>query len=195
MLRKRLDRTPPETSGPTTQVGTLGGLDVHAQAITTIEDEIRVTIPDAHVEARFLTNDLHRGDPSSLITRLERNLHRLPDTIAELNKEATTARAEAEQATARVGVPWDRADELARLRRRQQEIDEQLTATTEPSQDHQEELVPAVGPAGSSPQPGAPPPGVSPGRSAADIAAADRMTGRLDAIQCRSGLDPPDVGL
>lgn len=195
VLRKRLDRTPPETSGPTTQVGTLGGLDVHAQAITTIEDEIRVTIPDAHVEARFLTNDLHRGDPSSLITRLERNLHRLPDTIAELNKEATTARAEAEQATARVGVPWDRADELARLRRRQQEIDEQLTATTEPSQDHQEELVPAVGPAGSSPQPGAPPPGVSPGRSAADIAAADRMTGRLDAIQCRSGLDPPDVGL
>lgn len=195
VVRKRLDQTPPETSGPTTQIGTLGGLDVHAQAITTIEDEIRVTIPAAHVEARFLTNDLSRGDPASLVTRLERHLHRLPDTIADLNKEATAARAEAERATARVGVPWDRAEELAGLRRRQQEIDERLAATTEPSQDHQDEPVPAVGPAGSSQKPGVPLPGAAPGRSAADIAAADRMTGRLDAIQSRSGLDPPDVGL
>lgn len=195
VLRKRLDRTPPETSGPTTQIGTLGGLDVHAQAITTIEDEIRATIPDAHIEARFLTNDLSRGDPSSLITRLERHLHRLPDTIAELNKEAISARAEAERATARVGVTWDRAEELAGLRRRQQEIDEQLAATTEPSQDRHEVPAPAVAPAGSSPKPGTPLPGVAPGRSAADVAAADRMMGRLDAIQCRSRLDPPDVGL
>jgi N12 class adenine-specific DNA methylase len=195
LLQQRLDETPPETSGPTTQIGTLGGLDVHAQAITTIEDEIRVTIPDAHVEARFLTSDLSRGDPSSLITRLERHLHRLPDTIAELNKEATAAQAEAERATARVGVPWDRAEELAGLRRRQQEIEEQLAATTEPSQDHHEVPAPAVGSAGSSPKPGTPPPGVAPGRSAVDGAAADRMMGRLDAIQCRSRLDAPDVGL
>ncbi|MGH9244907.1 MAG: hypothetical protein ACRD29_11435 [Acidimicrobiales bacterium] len=35
LLRHRLDHTPPETSGPTTEVGTLGGLPVTAQAITT----------------------------------------------------------------------------------------------------------------------------------------------------------------
>ena len=70
------DHTPPETSGPTTEVGTLGGLPVTAQAITTIEDEVRVAIPDAHVEVTFLAYDLSRSDPANLVTRLERHLHR-----------------------------------------------------------------------------------------------------------------------
>jgi hypothetical protein len=84
VLQDRLDQTPPETSGPTREIGTLGGLTVTAQAITTIDDEIRVAIPDAHAEATFAAADLRRSDPSSLITRLERHLHRLPDTVAEL---------------------------------------------------------------------------------------------------------------
>lgn len=92
LLRERLDQTPPETSGPTVQVATLGGLAVHAQAITTFEEEVRVTIPGAHVDVRFLTDDLRRSDPSNLITRLERHLHRLPDTIAGLKQEAATAK-------------------------------------------------------------------------------------------------------
>ncbi len=194
LLQHRLDQTPPETSGPTIQVGTLGGLAVRAQATTTIEDEVRVTVPDAHVEIRFLANDLRRSDPSNLITRLERHLHRLPATIVDLKQEAATARAEADRAEARVGAPWDRTDELTGLRRRQHEIDEQLAATTEPPPEPQV-AVPAAGATPSSRSSSVTSPLAPPGRSAAGLAAAERMTGRLDAIQHRSSIDPPGVGL
>jgi hypothetical protein len=195
LLRERLDQTPPETSGPTVQIGTLGGLAVHAQAITTIEDEVRVTIPDAHIDVRFLSDDLRRSDPSNLITRLERHLHRLPDTIVDLRKEAEAARTEAQRAEARVGAPWDRSEELSGLRRRQQEIDEQLAASTEPAQSEH--------PAAASTEPSADPrspsavqvPSATPGRLAEDQVARARMTQRLDAIQHRASVDPPGVGL
>ena len=39
LLQRQLDQTPPETSGPTIRIGTLGGLALTAQAVTTIEDE------------------------------------------------------------------------------------------------------------------------------------------------------------
>ena len=41
------------------------------------------------------------------------------------------ALAEATKAEARIGQPWDRGEELARLRRRQQELDEILAATAQ----------------------------------------------------------------
>jgi N12 class adenine-specific DNA methylase len=187
LLQRRLDHTPPETSGPTTEIGTLGGLPLTAQAITTIEDEVRVAIPDAHVEVTFLPADLGRGDPANLVTRLERHLYRLPDTVAELHQEATAARAEADRAAARIGVPWDRAEELSGLRRRQKEIDEALAASTEPAQEQQ--------PAPSSAAPQAPSSSVFPVRSPADVAGAARMTARLDALQHRSQLEHHGVGL
>lgn len=199
LLGQMLDRTPPETSGPVLQIGTLGGLTVTAQAITTIEDEARVAIPDAHIEVTYLATDLERSDPSNLITRLERHLHRLPDTIAGLRHEAATAREEASRAEARIGVPWDRGEELAGLRRRQKEIDEALTATIEPLASR-----PDLAP-------------VSPGASSVGAAeaaqavpadsreqtvptaepnpAVERMTSRLDAIQQRPAIQPPGVGL
>jgi hypothetical protein len=59
----RLDQTPPETNGPTVEIGTLAGLTVTAQAITTIEDEIRVAIPDAHIEVTYPALDWKRSDP------------------------------------------------------------------------------------------------------------------------------------
>lgn len=92
-----------------------------------------------------LADDLHRSDPSNLITRLERRqIHRLPDSIVELHKEAAAAHIEAQRAEARVGVPWERSDELARLRRRQEEIDEKFAASTElPRTDHD---APGTGP-------------------------------------------------
>jgi len=195
LLRERLDQTPPETSGPTVQIGMLGRLAVHAQAITTIEDEVRVTIPDAHIDVRFLTDDLRRSDPSNLITRLERHLHRLPDTIADLHQDAESARTEAQRAEARVGAPWDRSEELAGLRRRQQEIDEQLAASTEPLTDEQAGALP-TGPNSNPPSPAPMSPTVPlPGRPGSAPAAAARMTARLDAIQHRSSIDPPGVGL
>jgi hypothetical protein len=193
LLRERLDQTPPETSGPTVQVGTLGGLATHAQASTAIEDEVRVTIPDAHIDVRFLADDLRRSDPSNLITRLERHLHRLPDTIADLHQEAAAARTEALRAEARVGAPWGRSDELTGLRRRQQEIDEQLDVAAEAS--HERALAPTAEPSRSS-SPSTPPLRVgSRGGPGADPAAAARMSARLNAIQQRSISDPPGVGL
>jgi hypothetical protein len=160
---------------------------VTAQAITTIEDEVRVAIPDAHVEVTFLAYDLSRSDSANLVTRLERHLHRLPDTVAELHEEATAARAEADRAAARIGVPWDRSEELAGLRRRQKEIDQALAASTEPAHEQQ--------PAPASAVPYAPSSSVFPDRSPADVAAAARMTARLDALQRRSQVEPQGVGL
>lgn len=194
LLQQRLDQTPPETSGPAGQIGNLGGLTVHAQATTSIEDEVRVTIPDVHIEARFLANDLSRSDPSNLITRLERHLHRLPDTIADLNKEATAARAEANRAGARIDAPWDRAEELANLRRRQREIDEALTAPAESAQESESQPHSVGRPVPrDEPHTHYSPP--IPGRSSADTAASAHVTARLDAIHRRSRLESPGVGL
>jgi hypothetical protein len=195
LLRERLDQTPPETSGPTIQIGTLGGLAVHAQGVTTIEDEVRVTIPDAHIDVRFLTDDLRRSDPSNLITRLERHLHRLPDTIADLHHEAETARTEAQRAEARVGAPWDRSEELAGLRWRQQEIDEQLAASTEPPQNDQLVAASTEPSADLRPPSAVQVPSATPGTLAEDQAAQPRMTQRLDAIEHRASLDHPGVSL
>ncbi len=193
LLRGRLQQTAPETSGPTTEIGRLGGLALTAQAITTIEDEVRVTIPDAHIEVTFLSNDLNRSDPANLITRLERHLHRLPDTIAELNREASKARAEAQRAETRIDAPWDRSVELVGLRHRQKEIEEQLAATTETAQDVQ----PASpsGPRPMAPSPTTSVPSTPPGRTVDDITAAERMTARLDAIQQRAAMGRDGVGL
>ncbi|HTN99900.1 MAG TPA: hypothetical protein VL068_04425, partial [Microthrixaceae bacterium] len=197
LLQRHLDRTPPETSGPVSQIGTLGGLTVTAQAITMIEDEVRVAIPDTHIEVTYLANDLNRSDPSNLITRLERHLHRLPDTIADLKREVAAARDEASRAEARIGVPWDRIEELAGLRRRQTEINEALTATIEPAQT---DSAPALSDDPSVDQPetmhsaplGCHQQSVS--TSATDTA-IERMASRLDAIQQRSGTSPPNMGL
>lgn len=135
LLLDHLDRTPPESIGHAVEVGTLAGLTITGQAITTIEDEIRLAVPDAHIEIRYTALDWKRSEPSSVITRLERHIQRLPETLAATRAEAEQARGEAERAEARIGVPWDRADELARLRRRQQEIDEQLAAAASKSPD------------------------------------------------------------
>ncbi|MEI2815868.1 MAG: DEAD/DEAH box helicase family protein [Microthrixaceae bacterium] len=197
LLGEQLDQTPPETNGPKVQVGTLGGLEVHAQAITTIEDEVRVTITDAHFDARLLPDDLRRSDSSNLIIRLERHLHRLPDTIADLHHEADAARTEAQRAEARVGTPWDRNEELAGLRRRQQEIDEQLAASVDPPPAEQADA-PTVGMTlarGSPTVPSGRSQRTTPDTSSPDQMALERMTDRLDAIQHRYSIGPPGVGL
>jgi len=187
LLRHRLDQTPPETNGPVAEIGTLGGLAVTAQALTTIEDEVRVAIPDAHIEVTFLADDLNRSDPSNLVTRLERHLHRLPDTVAELNQEATAVRTEASRAAARIGASWGRAEELAGLRRRQKEIEESLAATTEPQPQGN-----SAAPAGSAPAEGAAP--RTPLGAPRSSSAAARLAARLDALEHRARPEPRSVG-
>jgi N12 class adenine-specific DNA methylase len=128
----RLDQTPPETNGPTVEIGTLAGLGVVGQSVTTIDDEIRIAIPDAHIEITYPALDWKRSEPANLITRLERQIHRIPDTLASLRAEAEASRGEAGRAADRIGTPWGRADELAGLRRRQGEINDTLAAAAAP---------------------------------------------------------------
>jgi N12 class adenine-specific DNA methylase len=130
LLVERLDRTPPETVGQITEIAQLGGLTVTGQVITAIADEVRIAVPDARVELTYPAHDWRRSDPATIVTRLERQLQRLPDALAAAQQERDAATNEATRAEARIGQPWDRADELTSLRRRQQEIDEALTATT-----------------------------------------------------------------
>ncbi len=132
LLVECLDRTPPETTGATFDVGTLAGLSVTGQAITTIDDEIRLAVPDAHIEVTYPALDWKRSEPVTLITRLERQIQRLPEALATTRAEADTARVEADRAGARIGARWDRAEELASLRRRQQEIDESVATAAAP---------------------------------------------------------------
>jgi hypothetical protein len=195
LLLDHLDRTPPESTGRAAEVGTLAGLTVTGQAITTIEDELRLAVPDAHIEIRYTALDWKRSEPSSVITRLERHIQRLPETLAATRADAEQARSEAERAESRIGAPWDRADELARLRRRQQEIDEQLAAAASKAPDW---AAPSTS-SPSTPVPGAretagtsataprPPTGGGPADSAAqvarDVSARHRPAAEGDAIR------------
>jgi N12 class adenine-specific DNA methylase/SAM-dependent methyltransferase len=144
LMAERLDRTPPETNGPVVDVGTLAGLTVTGQAVTTIDDEIRLAVPDAHIEVTWPALDWKRSDPSGLVIRLERQIQRLPETLTSLQAEGDAARSEADRAAARIGAPWDRADELTALRRRQGEINDTLAAATAPSEAPSIEPAPAT---------------------------------------------------
>ena len=45
LLARQLASTPPEATGKPHPIAQLGGFDIHAQAITVIEDELRILIP------------------------------------------------------------------------------------------------------------------------------------------------------
>lgn len=188
LLGERLDATPPETRGPSMQVGSLGGLDVHAQAITTIEDEIRLTIPAAHVELTYTAHEWRAADPAMIVGRLERHLQRIPDTLATTTADGEAARSEASRAEARIGQPWDRVDELARLRRRQQELNEALAASAEPVQAQQ---APSTSVPDRSPSAGGVEQAVESSPAMSDD--VNRMQARLDALGARS--HGPEMGL
>lgn len=112
----------------------------------------------------------------------------VPDTLAELNQEATAAQAEASRAAARIGVPWDRAEEVAGLRRRQKEIEESLAATAEP----QTQKAAAPRPGSAPVEPGAP---RIPRGAARSSSAAGRLAARLDALEHRASQEPRNVGI
>jgi hypothetical protein len=174
LLAHRLDTTPPETTTPLVEVGTLGGLTVAAHTTTVIEDEVRVVIPDAHIEHTYSRRDWNTADPSTIVSRLERQLQRLPDTLASTRVDAEAARAEADRAEARIGQPWEHSGELSHLRRRQQEINEALAATVEPIQ----------------PEVGAVAPGPTPSGGGLDPRSTrvDRLRQQLDAVASRDPL-------
>jgi N12 class adenine-specific DNA methylase len=179
LLAHRLESTPPKTPTPLVEVAALVGLTVAAQTSSVIDDEVRVVIPDAHVEHIYTRRDWLTADPSTIVTRLERQLQRLPETLASTRADAEAARSEASRAAARIGQPWEQTSELARLRRRQQEINEALAATVEPPQPMPASVPPVEAPDGDV--------------GVAGNTGVDRIRQQLDAVAVR---DPrPSSGL
>ncbi len=170
LLADRLHATPPETSTVLAETATLGGLAVFSQTTTVIEDEVRLVLPDAHIEVAYRRLDWQTADPSSLVTRLERQLQRLPEVLTATRAESAAAHAEAARAEARIGQPWEHTEELTRLRRRQKEIDEALAETVE-----------APSNAAPTNEPDLPtPPEAAPGPTASTV-----IRQRLDAMSAR----------
>lgn len=197
VLRDLLASTLPETIGEIREIGHLGGLVVTANAVTTVDDEVHVRLSAINADANYLRTDLHREDTASLVTRLERHIHRLPETIEQLRQESAEARAEADRAENRVGIEWDRAEELADLRRRQREINEHLMPTVA----DQSELDRSTKTTLDSPQKAplsrrnsCPPHDVVHPMAARDEA-SERVAQRLDSIQQRWVSGPSGLGL
>lgn len=126
VLASRLTATPPETTTEPEPVAQLAGLNVLGQTITVIENEVRALVPDMEIELRYVEHEWRTLDPAMLVQRLERRIQRLPETVERIRNDATAATEEADRAQARLGQPWEHTDELSRLRRRQQELDEAL---------------------------------------------------------------------
>lgn len=127
VLQRRLTETPADTTTEPGPAAHLAGLVIHGQTTTVIENEIRLSVPEIDYEWRLVEHEWSTQDPGGLVQRLERRIQRIPETIDRLRADAAASTTEAEQADARLGQPWEHADQLARLRRRQQELDEELT--------------------------------------------------------------------
>ncbi|HUP69648.1 MAG TPA: hypothetical protein VM142_07505 [Acidimicrobiales bacterium] len=105
--------------------GHLAGFDVHAD-IDRRFHEVSLTITDVGAEIRWPTDEWHAVDPSSLIQRLERRIQNLDSALLEARSDRAAFGEEAARARARLGAPFEHEDELRRLQRRQQEINELL---------------------------------------------------------------------
>ncbi|HEX6659241.1 MAG TPA: hypothetical protein VF065_14225, partial [Ilumatobacter sp.] len=104
-LAQRLASTPPGTTSKHHPIGQVARLEIHAQALTTIEDELRILIPDIGTVIRFVGAELDTRDPVGLIRSIEHPIHRLPTTIADHRQHAQDAREEANRAETRRATP------------------------------------------------------------------------------------------
>jgi hypothetical protein len=129
VLVARLAATPLETTVEHQGVAQLAGIDIDAETTTVIENDIRLRVPDTEIDLRYVEDEWRTADIGMLVQRLERRIHRLPEAVANLRADAQAATDEAARADALLGRPWEHTEELARLRRRQQELDETLTVT------------------------------------------------------------------
>lgn len=133
-LTERLAATPVGVRGDPDPIGRLAGLHITAQVTTIIEDEVRLAVPAAQIDHVYREKDWHTTDPLQLVQRLERHIQRIPDVIADARRDATAAAAEADRAGTRLGRPFEHINDLARLRRRQAELNEALYPTDAPNE-------------------------------------------------------------
>lgn len=95
-------------------------------------DELWIAVPEAGIELRYDIHDWQTMDPASLVQRLERRIQALDSALGETRQQHAAAQREATRARARIGMPFEHDEQLQRLRRRQQEIAEQLLPTAGP---------------------------------------------------------------
>ena len=117
----------------TFSVGQLAGLDIEAEADRRIEDQVVVTVVGTNEAVRLDAKDLK--DPevaSSLVVRLERRIQGLDSKFESATVDHRAAVEEAKRAEARMGAPFEHADELHRLQRRQAEINDTLLNSESP---------------------------------------------------------------
>ncbi|HWL43144.1 MAG TPA: SNF2-related protein [Ilumatobacter sp.] len=131
LLSEQLAATPPDTRGELQPIGRLASLDIAGQITTIITDEVRLVIPATDIEITYNHEDWQTTEPAQIVQRLERQIQRIPDTITDARHDAAAATAEADRASTRLGLPFEHADELARLRRRQAELDAELFQTAD----------------------------------------------------------------
>jgi N12 class adenine-specific DNA methylase/CheY-like chemotaxis protein len=125
--------TPSDAASDVIPVGEVAGLTVHAQTDRRSSGDLRLRITSAHIELTYTRDDWQQAEPARIVQRLERHIQSIPDDLTAARKEALNAATEAERARARLGQPFEHADQLARLQRRQAELNEALTPA-DPSQ-------------------------------------------------------------
>jgi N12 class adenine-specific DNA methylase len=123
LVGDRLAHRGPRCGG---EVGRIGGFAMHVGTDAVSGAEVRVAVPDAGIELRYAADEWRNVDPLNLVQRLERRLQSLDAALADTRHDHAAAEQEADRARARIGLPFDHEADLQRLRRRQQEITEQL---------------------------------------------------------------------
>jgi hypothetical protein len=115
--------------GETIGIGNLAGLDLTITVKGEIgEDELHLCFPDAPLHPTVIgATDIDREHPVGLVSRLANRLGDLEERLADDARELGSATANAEQASAMIGRPFDQMPRLVALRNRQVEITEALT--------------------------------------------------------------------
>lgn len=150
VLGEVIASTPQGCAAEATRVGEFAGFSLSVRGDSRIGDEIHVDLEEGLVAFTLTASEVANADPVGLIRRLERRVTGLDDDLTRARTDAENASAEAERARARLGRPFEHADELSGLVRRQAEITDALNptdgeagaATPEPSP------VPPAGPRG-----------------------------------------------
>ena len=120
--------------GETIGIGNLAGLDLAITVKGEIgEDELHLSFPDAPLHPTVIgAADIEREHPVGLVSRLTNRLRDLEERLTDDARELGSAIANAEQARAMIGRPFDQMPRLAALRNRQAEITEALTPKPAP---------------------------------------------------------------
>jgi len=114
-------------------IGTLGGFTLTAATVPTQQGTHAVlSFPDCPARAvTFTAGELHQPGPG-LIVRLENSLTAMDRALADTRAAIIATTSERDRAQARLGMPFDKADQLAAARTHQQEITARMTAVQNP---------------------------------------------------------------